>query len=126
MLPFCGQTKDPSLTVIIQHHLSTPQHSSEGNKSCSSHFTGNFWAMHTLEPLNECRFHSMWQCTWLFVNSWVRKSPIPTAAEFLNSCHDGINISVCSGIMLKNLLCTWVYCCLLFYLLTPKCKVGHV
>jgi len=40
--------------------------------------------------------------SWLSVNSCAWKSSISTMAEFSNSCQDGKNVSVCSGIMFKN------------------------
>jgi hypothetical protein len=39
---------------------------------------------------------------WLIVNGCESKSLISIATEFLNTCQDGKNASVCSGIMLKN------------------------
>jgi hypothetical protein len=39
---------------------------------------------------------------WLLVNGCECKNPISAATEFLNSCQDGTNASMCSGIMLKN------------------------
>jgi hypothetical protein len=38
---------------------------------------------------------------WLFVNGCKYKSPVYTAMEFLNSCQDRTNASMCLGIMLK-------------------------
>lgn len=38
---------------------------------------------------------------WLFVSGCECKIPIFTASEFLNSCQEGTNVSVCWGIVLK-------------------------
>jgi hypothetical protein len=44
-----------------------------------------------------------------FPSDWAQQSDLltvflkmSTATEFLNSCQDGTNASMCSGIMLKN------------------------
>jgi hypothetical protein len=37
------------------------------------------------------------------VREWLRmQEPVSTATEFLNSCQDGTNASMCKGIILKN------------------------
>jgi hypothetical protein len=42
----------------------------------------------------------MWK--WLFMNGCEFKGLISVVMEYLNWCQDGIDASVCLGIMLKN------------------------
>lgn len=54
------------------------------------------------QHLGDHRLHNMRMWKWLFTNGCKCKSQISTEMEFLNSHQDGINVLICSGIMLKN------------------------
>ena len=45
----------------------------------------------------------MGKCKWLFVNGSEFNIPVSNVMEFLNSCQDGMNVSMSSGIPLSNM-----------------------
>jgi hypothetical protein len=48
------------------------------------------------------QFHNVRKRKWLFVNGCKCNSLIFTIMKFSDPCQDGMNVSICLGIMLKN------------------------
>jgi len=102
----------PKIRFATRHNLSAqqckPTHSTL-DTSCCRRFTGIFW---TIDPhCSDCG-SNIWDVAdstitgkwkWLFMDGCGYRSLITTARRFVNSCKDGTNASMCSGMMSKTM-----------------------
>jgi hypothetical protein len=110
--------------VIIQHDNSTHTVQTGHKRYCSqsSHWDlldrpshrpdtapSDYHAFGSLKQHLGCHWSYCYMTTWkqLFKNGCKYKSWNYTVLEFLNSCHDGANTTMCLGIMLEIITFQW-------------------